>query len=88
VQENNFSVLFLLSELNRFTINSVNHPHSDVGRQAPRDDNNEAWHHWLRSPGNGFEWDTWFRTVVLVWTSGFRYALNAHFITVGFRPSL
>ena len=38
-----------LSELNRFTINSVNHPHNNFGRQARRDDNhNITGNYWLR----------------------------------------
>jgi len=41
----------ILSELNRFTINSVNHLHSNEGRQVRRDDNNNPWFYWLRSVG-------------------------------------
>ena len=45
---------FLLSELNRFTINSINHNHySDAGRIALSDDTNSLGGYWLRTAGMG-----------------------------------
>ena|GEM_PF-3260173 len=72
-----------LSELNRFTINSIvpNH-HTNAGRQALRDDNNAISAYWLRSAGaSGVP-------VANVWTSGNRAAFNADFPNLGIRPSL
>jgi len=78
----------LLSELNRFTINSVNHPHSDEGRQALGDDNynNHITPYWLRSPGH-LDYQVYF-IVAFIHAVGFRTAVIADHITHGFRPIL
>jgi len=73
----------LLSELNRFTINSVNHNHNNAGRQARRDDINEPWNYWLRSAGASTG-----SPVAAVWTFGTRGADYANITTFGFRPIL
>ena len=79
-------LFFLAIILNRFTINSVNHLHSNECRQALGDETGILDHYWLRSPGPGLGLDAHFRTVTRVWPSGIRHALSADAITVGIRP--
>jgi len=75
-------------ELNRFTINSINHNHYDnTSRIALDDETNEPWPYWLRSAGVGFEWDADFRPVAIVWTNGYRSVIAANNTVFGFRPS-
>jgi len=80
----------LLLELNRFTINSINH--NAASRQAYRDDGGgtptSGRNYWLRSAGLGYEQDATFRTVATVNTAGIRNAGNAHHTLIGFRPPL
>jgi len=75
----------LLSELNRFTINSDYHNHyDDTSRQAQRDDGVTSPRiYWLRSAGISTG-----SPVALVWTTGVRGAADANATNIGFRPSL
>jgi len=80
----------LLSELNRFTINSDYHNHyDDTSRQAQRDDGVTSPRiYWLRSAGLGYEVDHHLRTVAVVGTFGLRSATTAFHTLFGFRPIL
>jgi len=77
---------FLLSELNRFTINSDYHNHNDTGRQALRDDGGgtpiAGRAYWLRSVG------ATGNPIAFVNNAGARTAAGAISATVGIRPSL
>jgi|GEM_PF-2502546 len=69
-------------ELNRFTINSINHNHTNASRVALRDDNNNPIHYWLRSAGLSTG-----APVAAVWPHGSRGATIADNAHLGFRPS-
>ena len=79
-----------LSELNRFTINSINRNHNNASRIALRDDTNDPWIYWLRSAGPGFDHDfaAGFRPVTDIWADGDRASGGATAPNRGFRPSL
>jgi len=86
-----WGLYLLLSELNRFTINSINHNHyDDNDRQAFRDDTNVIASYWLRSAASGHDHtiDALLRPVAFVWTAGYRSAGNANSTFFGFRPIL
>jgi len=71
-------------ELNRFTINSINHNHYDnTSRRALTDENNTAWHYWTRSAGLGSTWP-----VTVISTAGVRTATAADGTNFGIRPIL
>jgi len=75
---------FLLSELNRFTINSINHNHhDDASRAASRDDGVISnRNYWLRSAGSYTG-----APVTIVGTLGPRTAAGAGNPNIGIRPS-
>ena len=78
----------LLSELNRFTINSINHNHTNASRLALRDDGGgtptAGRAYWLRSAGSHT-----INSAVSVDTTGGRFGFNASGgTTIGIRPIL
>jgi len=74
----------MLSELNRFTINSDYHNHNDTGRQALRDDGITMNNHYrLRSAGGSTA-----TPVADVRTDGLRASNAAYHVVFGIRPAL
>jgi len=74
----------LLLELNRFTINSINHNHyDDNDRRALRDDGITAnSNYWLRSTGTHTG-----HPIAYIWLDGYRVASFTNNNTIGIRPS-
>jgi len=76
-------IFLILLELNRFTINSVNHPHSNEGRRSLRDDGVDTPTYWFRSAGFSV-----INNITTIFSDGVPTSINATSTIRGFRPIL